>query len=181
MTEPSYLYLRQLGDGETVHRTVAIGNNLNVDVDGHGWILGIERVSGPVDFSDLVAILGATLFTPQPVDTANTRWQQLAATAQPPPARSEPPSSPPVSSGSPWTPPGKAHAYCSTACLHQLHGKCRRTCKYCGEPCWCACHGKELATGGIITAPIHIGHAGCVIDPMSETTLGISPTERSPQ
>jgi hypothetical protein len=35
------------------------------------------------------------------------------------------------------------HIYLSTACLHELHGRCRRTCKFCDTPCWCDCHTKE--------------------------------------
>lgn len=32
------------------------------------------------------------------------------------------------------------HIYVSTACLHDRHPLCRRACKYCSTPCWCACH-----------------------------------------
>lgn len=33
------------------------------------------------------------------------------------------------------------HAYVSTACQHQLHRQCRRTCKFCPAGCGCVCHG----------------------------------------
>jgi len=33
-----------------------------------------------------------------------------------------------------------AHHYVSTACLHDLHDRCRRTCKFCASPCACHCH-----------------------------------------
>lgn len=32
------------------------------------------------------------------------------------------------------------HQYVSTACQHQLHARCRRTCKFCETYCLCACH-----------------------------------------
>jgi hypothetical protein len=32
------------------------------------------------------------------------------------------------------------HAYVSTACQHQLHQQCRRTCKFCPAGCSCTCH-----------------------------------------
>lgn len=42
-----------------------------------------------------------------------------------------------------------AHFYVSTACYHgnlakcgsaDLHGQCRKECKWCSEPCRCRCH-----------------------------------------
>lgn len=33
-----------------------------------------------------------------------------------------------------------AHLYVSTGCVHNEHGSCRQTCKFCGEPCICPCH-----------------------------------------
>ena len=35
------------------------------------------------------------------------------------------------------------HDYLSTACLHELHGRCRLTCKFCQIPCRCPCHTDE--------------------------------------
>lgn len=32
------------------------------------------------------------------------------------------------------------HRYTSTACLHARHAECRKTCKFCGAWCRCACH-----------------------------------------
>lgn len=32
------------------------------------------------------------------------------------------------------------HDYLSTACEHELHAECRKTCKFCGNACGCACH-----------------------------------------
>lgn len=32
------------------------------------------------------------------------------------------------------------HDYLSTACLHERHDQCRRSCKFCGMPCRCECH-----------------------------------------
>lgn len=32
------------------------------------------------------------------------------------------------------------HSYVSTACEHGLHGRCRRTCKFCDSSCICLCH-----------------------------------------
>ena len=39
------------------------------------------------------------------------------------------------------------HVYISTACLHEEHGRCRRTCKFCAALCQCECHamGEELS------------------------------------
>lgn len=39
------------------------------------------------------------------------------------------------------------HDYVSTACVHDEHGQCRRTCKFCERPCRCACHVKEEQRG----------------------------------
>jgi hypothetical protein len=47
------------------------------------------------------------------------------------------------------------HVYLSTACWHAsvirdpesahlLHARCRKVCKYCQAPCYCACHEREL-------------------------------------
>jgi hypothetical protein len=33
------------------------------------------------------------------------------------------------------------HAYVSTACIHELHDRCRLTCKFCEAICRCPCHG----------------------------------------
>lgn len=30
--------------------------------------------------------------------------------------------------------------YTSTACWHELHNQCRKTCKFCEKPCLCDCH-----------------------------------------
>lgn len=48
-----------------------------------------------------------------------------------------------------------AHQYLSTACFHGLHDgpeagdhpeqRCRRTCKFCSEPCICYCHTRAYA------------------------------------
>ncbi len=35
------------------------------------------------------------------------------------------------------------HLYMSTACMHDIHDKCRLTCKYCGVPCTCNCHAHK--------------------------------------
>lgn len=35
------------------------------------------------------------------------------------------------------------HIYLSTACLHDLHLRCRMACKFCGEACLCLCHYPE--------------------------------------
>ena len=38
------------------------------------------------------------------------------------------------------------HDYVSTACLHELHEKCRQICKYCSDPCGCPCHAEEVSS-----------------------------------
>lgn len=35
------------------------------------------------------------------------------------------------------------HHYISTACRHNLHDRCRKRCKFCGEPCLCKHHQEE--------------------------------------
>lgn len=35
------------------------------------------------------------------------------------------------------------HDYLSTACYHDLHDQCRKTCKFCFEKCKCPCHANE--------------------------------------
>lgn len=32
------------------------------------------------------------------------------------------------------------HIYVSTACQHDLHDRCRMTCKFCNDVCKCDCH-----------------------------------------
>jgi hypothetical protein len=39
--------------------------------------------------------------------------------------------------------PDEMHVYTSTACHHDLHERCRRVCKFCDQPCGCACHDGE--------------------------------------
>lgn len=33
------------------------------------------------------------------------------------------------------------HQYISTACHHELHDRCRKSCKFCAVACQCPCHG----------------------------------------
>ncbi len=37
-------------------------------------------------------------------------------------------------------PAAHPHYYLSTACAHDLHSRCRLTCKFCHEACLCLCH-----------------------------------------
>jgi len=32
------------------------------------------------------------------------------------------------------------HVYLSTACMHELHDKCIKKCKFCPSKCVCDCH-----------------------------------------
>lgn len=41
---------------------------------------------------------------------------------------------------SPKVSPTMNHPYISTACQHELHYRCRLTCKYCETVCRCSCH-----------------------------------------
>lgn len=35
------------------------------------------------------------------------------------------------------------HEYLSTACMHEQHSRCIKTCKFCDAPCTCDCgHGR---------------------------------------
>lgn len=36
------------------------------------------------------------------------------------------------------------HDYLSTACLHELHERCRMNCKFCGVGCKCPCHERKV-------------------------------------
>lgn len=171
MTEPSYLHLRQLGDGETVHHTVAIGNNLNVDVDGHGWILGIERISGPVDFSDLLTILGATPFTaPEPVDTANSRWRvgtKLGRTLY-------------IGDqviGMVDTPELAAQIVDAVNRVNELERQRDQVLALCDQ----ADGSGNASNWNTVSGEAIRAVYSTTTDPMLQTTLGISPTERSPQ
>jgi hypothetical protein len=40
------------------------------------------------------------------------------------------------------------HKYLATACRHGLHDQCRKTCKFCMEPCRCKCHKVERGHQG---------------------------------
>jgi hypothetical protein len=42
------------------------------------------------------------------------------------------------------------HEYTSTACLHGLHDRCRKTCKFCAKRCACACHWPEADRANLI-------------------------------
>jgi uncharacterized protein YuzE len=40
------------------------------------------------------------------------------------------------------------HEYLSTACWHEVHDECRRTCKFCDKPCACDCHAARSVSSG---------------------------------
>ncbi len=40
------------------------------------------------------------------------------------------------------------HEYTSTACQHNLHARCRVSCKFCWSKCECSCHEKEKENNG---------------------------------
>lgn len=42
------------------------------------------------------------------------------------------------------------HAYVSTACQHQLHQQCRRTCKFCPADCGCMCHIRDELAAAVV-------------------------------
>lgn len=81
MLAPSYLTLRETGEGAVVASTVDITNagqtaRIRVDIDGSGRILGIERLDGPVDAATLARVL---LWAVSPtVPSAARRWQTPA-------------------------------------------------------------------------------------------------------
>lgn len=45
----------------------------------------------------------------------------------------------PMGEGAPLRYPWRRHYY-STACIHERHLECRRTCKFCDRLCLCECH-----------------------------------------
>lgn len=55
MTSPSYLHVRS--DKPNVVATVQISNDLLVDINSQGHVLGVERISGAVDFESLWLVL----------------------------------------------------------------------------------------------------------------------------
>ena len=43
-----------------------------------------------------------------------------------------------------WVDPEKVWPhYFSTSCMHGLHDRCRRECKFCPEKCRCPCHAEK--------------------------------------
>lgn len=44
------------------------------------------------------------------------------------------------------------HKYTSTACQHELHDRCRETCKFCDAPCACDCH-RRATPGNVYPLP----------------------------
>lgn len=76
------------------------------------------------------------------------------------------------------------HAYLSTACIHGLHEKCNKVCKY-GEPaewCTCECHAKERALAAVDEALIgHVFYPRPVTDPLPENETPLSRAELEEQ
>jgi hypothetical protein len=35
------------------------------------------------------------------------------------------------------------HRYLSPACVHDIHARCRRRCKFCESLCVCSCHSPD--------------------------------------
>lgn len=51
------------------------------------------------------------------------------------------------------------HHYVSTACLHGLHDRCRRTCKFCDTPCRCVdCDHDDVVDATIVCGAQHPTH-----------------------
>lgn len=55
----SYLTIRPLAPGQTVHRTIQTDPGVLIDLDERGNVLGIERIGGPVDLYAAVSALMA--------------------------------------------------------------------------------------------------------------------------
>lgn len=55
------------------------------------------------------------------------------------------------------------HHYRSTACLHGLHERCRKQCKFCGVACNCECHADA-----VLAAPVPDAQA----QPIMESAVG---------
>ena len=58
--EASYFTVRSPRPGAKVYRTVEVRPDLQVDLDEHGCVLGIERIGGAVEAGDLAAVLRRT-------------------------------------------------------------------------------------------------------------------------
>lgn len=65
------------------------------------------------------------------------------------------------------------HDYLSTACLHDRHDECRRTCKFCEVACKCRCEhrGAEVHPGKS-SVP---SHGGAEIGAGAENTAQVVP------
>lgn len=53
------------------------------------------------------------------------------------------------------------HDYLSTACMHGVHGECRKNCRYCGEDCQCPCHPHEPSDRHSTTCDYLVRHGAC--------------------
>jgi uncharacterized protein YuzE len=58
----SYLCVRALKDGEIVYRTIPIALGLMVDLDKNGKIIGVEKIGGQLNPSDMIDILQHAYF-----------------------------------------------------------------------------------------------------------------------
>lgn len=63
MKKPTYMKFRELAYNEKVTRTVTISDNLLVDLDMYGGIIGIEKLDGHVNCGDYLNILKAFPFS----------------------------------------------------------------------------------------------------------------------
>lgn len=61
-----YIYFREIGSGE-VNRTVELEEGVNLDIDAHGRILGLEFVDAE-DFGSFLAEHGGSLDIPGRVE-----------------------------------------------------------------------------------------------------------------
>jgi uncharacterized protein YuzE len=65
----TYLSIRPLRPGQIVHRTAeVIADDMLVDFDEGGMVLGIERLGGPMDFDAFVAVIRCLREDADPLD-----------------------------------------------------------------------------------------------------------------
>jgi hypothetical protein len=68
------------------------------------------------------------------------------------------------------------HQYVSTACQHELHDRCRKTCKFCAVACGCSCHAGE---DSVVKDYLTTQDAGEASNPQCEKAIDIMGALRS--
>jgi hypothetical protein len=74
----------------------------------------------------------------------------------------------------------EGHAYVSTACLHGMHSRCIKSCKFCEAPCGCGCdHGPQDDMTLMDDLARHLGGDKAAWDTASKVLVFLSELPRS--